>query len=102
MRILTDEEMEIFLAKLKKFVGNNLKLLFEQEDKENPYVFRMIGKKVYYMQESLLKQASVFNKKQLILCGVCMGQFSKINKFRIHITALDILHKLSNRKVFLK
>lgn len=39
MRILTDEEMEIFLNKMKKFIGINIKLLFEQEDKENPWVF---------------------------------------------------------------
>lgn len=42
MRILTDEEMEIFLTKLKKFLGANLKLLMEQENQENPWVFRMI------------------------------------------------------------
>ena len=39
MRILTDEEMEIFLNKMKKFIGVNIKLLFESEDKENPWVF---------------------------------------------------------------
>lgn len=55
MRILTDEEMEIFLSKMKKFIGINIKLLFEQEDKEDPFVFWMILKKVYYMRESLLK-----------------------------------------------
>ncbi len=73
MRILTDEEMEIFLNKMKKFIGINIKLLFESEDKENPWVFRMIQKKVYFMRESLLKQSSVFNKKQLMLSGICFG-----------------------------
>ncbi len=42
MRILTDEEMEIFLTKVKKFLGTNLKLLMDQENSENPWVFRMI------------------------------------------------------------
>lgn len=29
MRILTDEELEIFLTKIKKFLGANLKLLMD-------------------------------------------------------------------------
>lgn len=51
MRILTDEELEIFLTKLKKFLGANLKMMLDSENQENPWVFRMIQKWVYYMQE---------------------------------------------------
>ena len=79
MRILTDEELELFLNKLKKFIGVNIKLLIAQEDKENPWVFRMVAKRVHYLPEALLKQSSVFGKKELLHAGVCFGQFSKTN-----------------------
>ncbi len=103
MRVLTDEELSIFFTKLKKYLGENIKYLIEDQEGENDkMVFRMIKKRVYFLSTKLLKQSSVFSKENLLHIGTCFGQFSSTNKFRLHITCLDILSKYTSRKVWLK
>lgn len=103
MRALTDEELAIFFTKLKKYLGTNIKYLIEDQEGENSKkVFRMIKKRVYYCSTKMLKQSSVFAKEHLLHIGTCFGQFSNSNKFRLHITCLDILNKYTSRKVWLK
>lgn len=53
MRPLTDEEMKVFFSKLKEYIGDNINFLIERTDE--PYVFRLIKSRVYYMSESIMK-----------------------------------------------
>ena len=103
MRVLTDEELSIFFKKLQKYLGPNIKYLIEDQENENTkMVFRLIKKRVYYCSTNLLKQSSVFAKQNLLHIGTCFGQFSNSNKFRLHITCLEIINKYTSRKIWLK
>ena len=56
MRILTDEELTIFFQKLKKYLGENVKFLIEDQEGQNEHmVFRILKNKVYYFSTTLLK-----------------------------------------------
>ena len=49
MRPLTDEEMRTFFGILQKCVGSNISKLIERPDE--PYTFRLLEIKVWYMSE---------------------------------------------------
>jgi 60S ribosome subunit biogenesis protein NIP7 len=49
MRPLTDEETKKFFMKLSEYIGANIKFLLDRSDE--PYVFRLIKDRVYYMSE---------------------------------------------------
>lgn len=101
MRGLTDEESRLVFEKLAKFLGPNLKLLIERPDDE-PHVFRLHRERIYYMGEAVLKKASVLKRKQMLSAGTCIGKFTHTRKFRLQITALDLLAKLARHKVWVK
>lgn len=96
MRLLTEEELVAFFEKLSKYIGENVRHLVEGR------VFRLIGKKVYYISEEMLRQASVFGRDELVHCGTCFGQFSAAGKFRLSISALDYISKYAKAKVWVK
>lgn len=56
MRVLTDEETKVFFTKLSEYIGANIKFLIERSDE--PFVFRLIKDRVFYMSEALMKLAS--------------------------------------------
>ena len=43
-------------------------------------------------------QATHVKRKQLMCAGVCFGKFTHTRKFRLQITALDVLAKLARHK----
>ena len=51
MRPLTDDETKVFFTKLSEYIGPNIKFLIDRSDE--PYVFRLIKDKVYYMSEKI-------------------------------------------------
>lgn len=53
MRQLTDDETKVLFLKLSDYLGENVKFLIERTDE--PHVFRLIGDRVYYMSEKLMK-----------------------------------------------
>jgi 60S ribosome subunit biogenesis protein NIP7 len=53
MRPLTEEETEIFFKKLGDYIGPNIKFLIDR--KEDPWVFRIIESRIYYMSEMMYK-----------------------------------------------
>lgn len=67
--------------------------------KKQPHVFRLHRSRVYYVRESLLRQAISVPRANLISLGVCLGKFSKTEKFRLHVTALDLMGKYAKNKV---
>uniref|UniRef100_A0A3B3BZD4 NIP7 nucleolar pre-rRNA processing protein n=1 Tax=Oryzias melastigma TaxID=30732 RepID=A0A3B3BZD4_ORYME len=89
MRPLTDEETKAMFEKLSKYIGENIKLLVDRPD--GTYCFRLHHDRVYYMSEKILKLATNFSRDKLISVGTCFGKFTKTQKFRLHITALDFL-----------
>ena len=64
MRVLTDEETKIFFTKLSEYLGANIKFLIDRSDE--PYVFRLIKDRVYYMSESLMKLAGNVARDNLV------------------------------------
>ncbi|XP_030622847.1 60S ribosome subunit biogenesis protein NIP7 homolog isoform X2 [Chanos chanos] len=89
MRPLTDEETKTMFEKLSKYIGENVKLLVDRPD--GTYCFRLHSDRVYYISEKLLKLATNISREKLVSVGTCFGKFTKTQKFRLHITALDFL-----------
>uniref|UniRef100_A0A3Q2Z7K3 NIP7 nucleolar pre-rRNA processing protein n=1 Tax=Hippocampus comes TaxID=109280 RepID=A0A3Q2Z7K3_HIPCM len=89
MRPLTEEETKTFFEKLSKYIGENIKLLVDRPD--GTYCFRLHNNRVYYMSQNILKLSTNISRDKLVSVGTCFGKFTKTNKFRLHITALDFL-----------
>jgi len=100
MRPLTEEEMRVLFEKLAKYIGRNITQLVEREDAA--YVFRLHKQRVYYASARLVAQASSAHKKRLVGLGQCLGKFTKGGKFKLHITALDVLAPYARYKLWLK
>jgi len=64
MRPLTEEELEIFFKKLGEYIGPNVKFLIDRP--EDPWVFRMIDLRVYYMSEVIAKLAGNIGREELM------------------------------------
>lgn len=64
MRILTDEEAKTFFKKLSDYLGDNVKYLIERSDE--PYVFRLLGNRVYYMSEKIMKLTTNISRECLL------------------------------------
>lgn len=48
-----------------------------------------------------MRQAISVPRANLISLGICLGKFSKTEKFRLHITGLDLLGRYAKNKVSL-
>ena len=115
MRPLTEEETKIFFEKLAKYIGKNILYLIDSsagtaendnEEQTDPqqhgYCFRLQKDKVYYVREDVMKKATNISRDQLCSLGTCMGKFTKSRKFRLQITALDVLAQYAKHKCWLR
>ena len=75
MRVLTEEETQIFFEKLAKYLGANIKFLIEREDGE--YVFRLHRSRIYYLRADVLKMAAHVGRDELLSAGTIFGKFTK-------------------------
>ncbi|GAA5820439.1 hypothetical protein JCM11251_005629 [Rhodosporidiobolus azoricus] len=100
MRPLTESETKTLFAKLANYLGANLVHLVDTPD--DPHVFRLHRSRVYYVREALIRQAISVPRASLISLGVCLGKFSKTEKFRLHVTALDLLGRYAKHKIWIK
>lgn len=100
MRPLTEEETKILFEKLAQYIGRNIGNLINRSDE--PYCFRIQKDRVYYVSEAVAKFSTCVGRKQLISLGTCVGKFTKTGKFRIHITALDVLAPNAKYKIAIK
>ncbi|KAJ3631987.1 hypothetical protein MTP99_013086 [Tenebrio molitor] len=100
MKRLSEERTKTLFEKLAKYIGANVKLLIERPD--GVYCFREQRDRVYYVSEQILKLAESVPSNQLISVGICFGKFTKTNKFRLHITALNYLAPYAQCKIWLK
>lgn len=100
-------------------IGRNIKALLDRSDER--YCFRLHRERVYYVRsvatapawcgnrvfarctlhtsdlpfrsEKIMRMATNIARDNLALMGTCFGKFTKSGKFRLRITALDLLAK---------
>ncbi|KAL8691937.1 MAG: hypothetical protein Q9224_004065 [Gallowayella concinna] len=106
MRALTEEETQTLFSKLANYTGRSLNNLIQPpSDTSNAgerYVFRLHASRVYYMKLSIANLATSIARDNLLSLGTCLGKFTKTGKFRLHITALDIIAPHARYKVWIK
>ncbi|NWY10617.1 NIP7 protein, partial [Aphelocoma coerulescens] len=100
MRPLTEAETRAVFEKLGKYIGENIQLLVDRPD--GTYCFRLHRDRVYYLSEKLLKLAACVPRESLVAPGTCFGKFTKSQKFRLSVTALDFLAPYAKYKVWVK
>ena len=111
MRPLTEKETETLFSKLANYTGRSLTHLIqppssESADPKNPsserHVFRIQNNRVYYVRESIANLATSVARTNLLSLGTCLGKFTKTGKFRLHITALDVIAPHARYKMWIK
>lgn len=108
MRALTEKETHTLFSKLANYTGRSLNDIIvpsQQEGDNNDndrYVFRLDGSRVYYVRLSLANLATSIPRDCLLSLGTCMGKFTKTGKFRLHITAVDVIAPHARYKVWIK
>lgn len=107
MRPLTDVETQTLFSKLANYTGRSLNQLIAPnssngETDNDRYVFRLHESRVYYVRLSLANLATSIARDQLLSLGTCLGKFTKTGKFRLHITALDVIAPHARYKVWVK
>eukprot|EP00899_Mesostigma_viride_P016708 jgi/Mesvir1/25038/Mv16977-RA.1 len=100
MRPLDEAETKQVLEKLFKYVGKNIKNIIDRPS--DPYVLRLHKQRVYYVKDSVMLRATNIKSDKLVALGTCMGKFTKSGKFRLTITALDVLAAHAKYKVWVK
>ncbi|RMZ09466.1 hypothetical protein D0864_01505 [Hortaea werneckii] len=108
MRPLTDTETKTLFEKLANYTGASLKTLLTDAapgpngKSSDRYVFRIQKDRVYYVRESLANLATSIARDSLLSLGTCLGKFTKTGKFRLHVTALDVIAPHARYKVWVK
>lgn len=107
MRPLTETETQTLFAKLANYTGRSLTNLISGTSttpggKEDRNVFRIQNSRVYYVRESIANLATSVARPNLLSLGTCLGKFTKTGKFRLHITALDVMAPHARYKVWVK
>jgi 60S ribosome subunit biogenesis protein NIP7 len=69
---------------------------------EDRYVFRLHNSRVYYVRLSIANLATSVARTNLLALGTCLGKFTRTGKFRLHITALDVLAAHARFRVWLR
>lgn len=108
MRPLTETETKTLFEKLANYTGRSLNNLLTdnaaapKSKTPDRYVFRIQKDRVYYVRESLANLATSVARDNLLSLGTCLGKFTKTGKFRLHITALDVIAPHARYKVWVK
>jgi len=108
MRSLTETETQTLFSKLANYTGRSLNHLIEpptpasSDTPPDRHVFRLHASRVYYVRISLANLATSIARPNLLSLGTCLGKFTKTGKFRMHITALDIVAPHARYKVWVK
>ncbi|MCJ1325992.1 ribosome biosynthesis protein nip7 [Thelotrema lepadinum] len=123
MRSLTEDETRKLFEKLASYTGRSLNQLIASPSSDGPsadpsalssqknpkssakheqYVFRLHKDRVYYCSLAIANLATSIPRANLSSLGTCVGKFTKTGKFRLHITALDIIAPHARYKVWVK
>ena len=100
MRPLTDDEIRVLFEKLQLYIGQNIAKLIDRKDE--PYTFRLVKDRVYYISEKQMRLATNIGRDHLVSIGTCFGKFTKNGKFRLHVTCMDFLAQYAKYKVWIK
>ncbi|BFZ54862.1 ribosome biosynthesis protein nip7 [Savitreella phatthalungensis] len=100
MRPLTEKETRTLFEKLAQYIGRNIKHLIDRPD--DPHCFRLQRDRVYYSSERLVKVAISVGRDQLVSLGTPLGKFTRTGKFRLHVTALDVIARHAKFKIWVK
>src|SRR5207247_549071 len=65
-------------------------------------VFRLHASRVYFLRLSIANLATSIPRPNLLALGTCLGKFTKTGKFRLGITALDVIAPHARYKVWIK
>ncbi|KAF2862412.1 60S ribosome subunit biogenesis protein NIP7 [Piedraia hortae CBS 480.64] len=101
MRPLTEPETKTLFTKLATYTGPSLPTLLTPTNSE-PMTFLLQGDRVYYTTTTLSKLATSVSRKSLLSVGTAIGKFTKTGKFRLHITALDVIAPHARYKIWVK
>lgn len=116
MRALTETETQTLFKKLANYTGRSLTQLIapstDSLDNENNsttttnnntrHVFRLHESRVYYLPLALANLATSVSRDNLLSLGTCLGKFTKTGKFRLHITALDVIAPHARHRIWVK
>lgn len=106
MRQLTEEETKTLFAKLANYTGRSLNNLIAPPSEDGAsterYVFRLLGTRVYYLPLKLANLAVSIPRGNLLSMGTMIGKFTKTGKFRLNLTALDVISPHARYKVWIK
>lgn len=109
MRSLTEPETKTLFEKLANYTGRSLNHIIApptptetKSGKEDRFVFRLHASRVYYVRLSIANLATSVARTDLLSLGTCIGKFTKTGKFRLHITALDVIAPHARYKVWVK
>lgn len=119
MRPLTDEEARTLFAKLANYTGRSLTHLIDPSSStsaaaDDPSstspsasfadrpVFRLHNSRVYYLPLRIANLATAISRPNILSVGTCLGKFTKTGKFRLHITALDVIAPHARYKIWVK
>lgn len=100
MRPLEEEELKQVFEKLHKYVGKSVETLVNRKDQ--PHVFRLHKKRVFYVREDVMKRAISVARENLIAFGASIGKFTHSGKFILTIGALDLIAQHAKYKVWIK
>lgn len=107
MRALTEVETRTLFSKLANYTGHSLNQLIAPttssgDGEEDRHVFRLHESRLYYVRLSLANLATSIARDNLLSLGTCLGKFTKTGKFRLHITALDVIAPHARYKIWVK
>ncbi|MCJ1465629.1 ribosome biosynthesis protein nip7 [Pseudocyphellaria aurata] len=111
MRPLTETETQTLFSKLANYTGRSLTHLIapppssvndNNSSSSGRHVFRLHASRVYYMPLALANLATSIARPNLLSLGTCLGKFTKTGKFRLHVTALDVIAPHARYKVWVK
>jgi 60S ribosome subunit biogenesis protein NIP7 len=107
MRPLTEGESKTVFEKLANYTGKSLTNLLTdtapgKDGKPSRFVFRVQESRVYYVREDMANLATSVARDNLLCLGNCIGKLTKTGKFRLHITALDIIAPHARAKIWVK
>jgi 60S ribosome subunit biogenesis protein NIP7 len=107
MRPLTEGESKTVFEKLANYTGKSLTNLLTdtapgKDGKASRFVFRVQESRVYYVREDMANLATSVARDNLLCLGNCIGKLTKTGKFRLHITALDIIAPHARAKIWVK
>ncbi|KAK2786322.1 ribosome biosynthesis protein nip7 [Onygenales sp. PD_12] len=114
MRALTETETQTLFSKLANYTGRSLNNLIappttstdgtanSDPSANDRHVFRLHASRVYYVRLSIANLATSVPRDSLLSLGTCIGKFTKTGKFRLHITALDVIAPHARYKVWVK